>query len=131
MYPYLATVPSDAPDGIDTEIPPPPPVDWDDNSVLVPIDEDPSKPISAGGSEYKSSPDTDIATWHDVALSIAAKMMAKVRTDIYQQLGYSTSAVCSHLGLHFFLMSCGNYRVLPGTSFCPRREYIFSCETSN
>lgn len=32
-------------------------------------------------------------TWHDVALSIAAELMAKVREDVRVQLGYSTSAV--------------------------------------
>jgi DNA polymerase eta len=68
--------------------------------VLVPIDECPSEPTSAGGSEDQSLP---ASTWHDVALLIAAKMMAKVRTDIYQQLGYSTSAVCGHFGLHDIL----------------------------
>ena len=39
--------------------------------------------------------DDDSTTWHDVALSIAAEFMSKIRHDIYDKLGYSTSAVRS------------------------------------
>lgn len=35
----------------------------------------------------------DSTTWHDVALAIAAELMGKIRRDIYERLGYSTSAV--------------------------------------
>lgn len=35
-------------------------------------------------------------TWHDVALSIGAEMMDKIRGAVRDQLGYTTSAVCLH-----------------------------------
>ena len=37
--------------------------------------------------------DDDSTTWHDIALSIAAEFIAKLRHDIFNKLGYSTSAV--------------------------------------
>lgn len=32
-------------------------------------------------------------TWHDVALSIGAELMARVRDEVHTQLHYTTSAV--------------------------------------
>lgn len=43
--------------------------------------------------------DDDATTWHDVALSIAAELMDKIRQGIYAKLGYSTSAVSEALSL--------------------------------
>lgn len=37
--------------------------------------------------------DDSPTTWHDVALSIAAELMGRIRQDIFTKLGYSTSAV--------------------------------------
>jgi DNA polymerase eta len=101
MYPHLATVPSDAPEGIDTEVPLPPPLQWDSTSVLIPID--PSSSESSSGSDHNEDQaqlENSVTTWHDVALSIAAEMMAKVRTEIYEKLGYSTSAVWLTIPIH-------------------------------
>lgn len=39
----------------------------------------------------------DLTTWHDVALSIAAELMGKIRDDIRTKLGYTTSAVSVRL----------------------------------
>lgn len=89
-YPYLATVPHDAPNGLDTPLPPPPPISWDSLGTLVP-----ARPESEAST---SKPDDDIngsTTWHDVALSIAAELMGKIRDEVHTTLGYSTSAVCS------------------------------------
>lgn len=49
-------------------------------------------------------------TWHDVALSIAAELMDKIRGDVREQLGYTTSAVClrpfiSHISVLVYLSS--------------------------
>jgi len=33
-----------------------------------------------------------LRTWHDVALSIAAELMDKIRAEVHTQLGYTTSA---------------------------------------
>lgn len=60
---------------------------------LADIVPDPAPPTdhkdSAGVEEDDSS-----ATWHDVALSIAAELMGKIRADIHAKLGYTMTAVC-------------------------------------
>jgi DNA polymerase eta len=129
-YPHLATVPSDAPNGKDTPLPPPPHVSWDKLGTRVPIY--PSLPLSPtefqhtneetmdesnnDGHEEPIAPKRDVAeasvnmepgrpmdkdddniTWHDIALSIAAELMGKIRYDIHTKLGYTTSAVRPHV----------------------------------
>lgn len=109
-YPYLAQVPVDAPDGIDTPLPMPPQVSWEGLGNLIPVNppapsEGKEKPEEASGAasgnnelpstkeeqlEFEESP----LTWHDVALSIGAKLMGKAREQVRVKLGYSTSAVC-------------------------------------
>ncbi len=37
-YPYLGQVPADAPNGLDTVLPPPPPILWENRGILIPID---------------------------------------------------------------------------------------------
>lgn len=39
--------------------------------------------------------ESSLITWQDVALSIGAELMYKVRTEILETLGYTTSAVSS------------------------------------
>jgi DNA polymerase eta len=88
-YPYLAHVPADAPDGTDSPLPPPPPINWDGLGSVVPVS--PSGETD-GASEHSDEVDGG-TTWHDVALSIAAELMGKIREDIHSKLGYTTSAV--------------------------------------
>ncbi|KAK7032854.1 DNA polymerase eta [Favolaschia claudopus] len=95
-YPYLAQVPDDAPLGLDTPLPPPPQVSWDGLGTVVPID--PSI------TEELESP----STWHDVALSIAAECMEKVRQHIKAILGYTTSAGIARN--KFLAKLCASYR---------------------
>ncbi|KZT06045.1 DNA/RNA polymerase [Laetiporus sulphureus 93-53] len=106
-YPHLAQVPPDAPQGLDSALPPPSPISWDGLGVVIPID--PSKPetpsnVSEPGlrdeqarvdgrkDDAEITEDVTLTTWHDVALSIAAELMGKIRSDIYRTLGYTTSA---------------------------------------
>lgn len=84
-YPYLAAVPDDAPEGIDSPLPPPPPISWDGLGVVVPIH-------PTADEEEQLLEDDNLTTWSDVALSIAAEMMGKVRADIHATLGYTLSA---------------------------------------
>ncbi|KAL7279346.1 hypothetical protein ACG7TL_007187 [Trametes sanguinea] len=115
-YPYLATVPPDAPNGIDSPLPIPPPISWEDRGTDVPIDppQDPphEQDPSTGGARAEITDaseeripiseeevngegvneDDDSTTWHDVALSIAAELMLRIREDIRDKLGYTTSA---------------------------------------
>ncbi|KAL7279344.1 hypothetical protein ACG7TL_007185 [Trametes sanguinea] len=114
-YPYLATVPPDAPNGVDSPLPPPPPILWEGKGTVVPInppkdpphEQDPSTDgarVETTDAREESSPiseedgegvneDDDSATWHDVALSIAAELMLRIREDIRDKLGYTTSAL--------------------------------------
>lgn len=120
-YPYLARVPHDAPDGKDSPLPPPPPIVWNEKSVVIPIkppppekpkeesDAEGNPPVGDGqedvdvekaeeveadeDEEEGVEVDDDACTWHDVALSIAAELMAQIRHDIHMKLGYTTSAV--------------------------------------
>lgn len=100
-YPHIAQVPADAPQGLDTPLPPPPPLPWSAVSVghLVPID-----PASSDGAKDNEAPhdgdthrDEIMTTWHEVALSIAAELMDKARETVHTKLGYSTSAVSNYI----------------------------------
>lgn len=112
-YPYLAEVPPDAPLGKDTPLPTPPSISWDELGTLIPINppppedntEEENAPTDNGITPPTSNevsamediqPDRPVeeTTWHDVALSIAAELMGKIRHDIHVKLGYTTSAVC-------------------------------------
>ena len=116
-YPYLAQVPDDAPDGIDSPVPPPPRISWAGHGSIVPInppsvaEEMPapnemikSEDTNKGDQETTGSLGGDDATttWHDVCLSIAADLMGKAREDVRVNLGYSTSAVSCLLSLDVF-----------------------------
>lgn len=84
-------MPPDAPNGADTPLPEPPPIDWGTDSHLVPIN------LAETESETVTEVQRDPVTWHDIALQIAAEMMHKVRVDIANELGYTTSAVSRSL----------------------------------
>ncbi|TBU55607.1 DNA/RNA polymerase [Dichomitus squalens] len=116
-YPHLASVPADAPNGMDTPLPPPPPVSWENKGTVVPVfprkerpeektDSSPSGDAIEGepnvegdsktpepeGEDDAVEQDDENTTWHDVALSIAAELMMRIREDIRTKLGYTTSA---------------------------------------
>ena len=121
-YPYLVEVPPDAPLGKDTPLPPPPPISWDGLGTVIPVNPPPPPPpepeqsahhegdtgvdaedqVKASSEESREQvladpgvqEDDTLTTWHDVALSIAAELMAKVRQDIHTKLGYTMTAVC-------------------------------------
>ena len=112
-YPYIAQVPVDASDGVDTPLPPPPTIQEGVVGNLISINPPPSKEEidekeiidheekgeNPGGNsavdmwKEKFEAEELPTTWHDVALSIAAEMMQKARDDVRIKLGYSTSAV--------------------------------------
>ncbi|KAG2036864.1 DNA polymerase eta [Suillus americanus] len=101
-YPYLAQVPADAPNGIDSPLPPPPLIKRDDlGTVLLPEGTD------SVGEQSNIEVDGD-ATWHDVALSIAAELMRKIREDIHSKLGYTTSAGIARN--KFLAKLCASYK---------------------
>ncbi|KZW03683.1 DNA/RNA polymerase [Exidia glandulosa HHB12029] len=80
-YPILAEVPED----LDTPLPPAPAIDWGDLSAVVPVN--PEADEAGPSTTPEPAP-----TWHDVALSIGAELMAKVRKEVLERLGYTMSA---------------------------------------
>jgi len=129
-FPYLAHVPADAPNGIDTPLPPPPPISWEKLSVVVPIspgtegsEDQPESSTKGHDLDNGAQEEIDEApTWHDVALSIAAELMEKIRDTVRTKLGYTTSAVSAVL-----ILTAGGhshsdifYRESPRISSWPR-----------
>lgn len=96
-FPYLAQVPLDVPQGVDSPLPPPPPIDWNMLGELIPLH--PAEENDGGEIQF---PEDDMTcTWHDVALSIAAELMGKLRGDVHEKLGYTMSAVRFTLTYNF------------------------------
>jgi DNA polymerase eta len=96
-------VPTNAPNSLDTVLPPPPPISWENRGILIPIDP-PSENQTGSSSSHGTGThagaedgDDDPRTWHDVALSIAAELMDKIRAQVRIQLEYTTSAVGIYL----------------------------------
>jgi DNA polymerase eta len=100
-YSHLLNVPPDAAGGLDSPLPAPQPISWDELGNLVPIPNQFSEGIADPSGSQGCGETQDATTWHDVALSIAAEMMLKARSEIHNKLGYSTSAVCLSIG-HVF-----------------------------
>ncbi|TFK27153.1 DNA polymerase eta [Coprinopsis marcescibilis] len=101
-YPHLAQPPPDAPFGVETALPPPPPIVWDGKGAVIPVNSPPSEDSSITDGQISSSSDEPgraepldkdvVSTWHDVALSIGAELMTNARDAVHTTLGYSTSA---------------------------------------
>ncbi|KAI5892593.1 DNA/RNA polymerase [Schizophyllum commune H4-8] len=108
-FPYLASVPHDAPRGADSPLPPPPPLSWEGLGTVIPVHPPPDKEKERGKQgedEHKDEDEVDApeseddapnleddpTTWHDHALAIAAEYMLKAKEEIYARLGYTTSA---------------------------------------
>lgn len=87
-HPHLKTVPEDAPDGLDSPLPPPPPIDWGKCGNVVPVQKD-------GGEEEEQSQTDEEVTWEDWALCMAAEITAEVRKEVFERLHYTCSAVRS------------------------------------
>ncbi|KAG1747143.1 uncharacterized protein EDB91DRAFT_1048614 [Suillus paluster] len=104
-YPYLAQVPADALDGSDSPLPPPPPVNWDGLGSVIPVTPSEGTDTASEHSNFETDSST---TWHDVALSIAAELMQKIREDIHSKLGYTTSAGIARN--KFLAKLCASYK---------------------
>lgn len=107
-FPHLATVPSNAPLGLDTPLPPAPPLDW--KAVdwgIVPRSTEvaaqvasASQEASASQGEQSKAPaplpvDEEVHGngWGDMALWVGGQLMEQIRKAVEDQLGYTTSAV--------------------------------------
>lgn len=108
--PHLGTVPAGSQLGLDTPLPPPPPIDWEPLGNIVPvlaegeelavekaeaIDSDDKKPKqeeAIPSSQIIEQPSDPVNAWSDYALSLGAELMQKCRREVLQQLGYTCSA---------------------------------------
>jgi DNA polymerase eta len=114
-YPHISTVPADAANGLDTALPPPPPITWSGRGNLIPTRDpaqcselgnvagpsrrSPSSIEREGSAENGDEPEDESEdthyvphSWHDVALSIGAEIMNEIRAQVRDKLGYTTSA---------------------------------------
>ncbi|WWC90735.1 uncharacterized protein L201_005672 [Kwoniella dendrophila CBS 6074] len=120
LYPYLATIPDDAPDGIDSVLPPPPPINWLKAGNVFPINGiTKSDEKETGQQELPSSQDfgdqeeqrsedgledgdnllrkqQNKDTWEDWALCVGAEIMKDTRDEIFRLLHYTCSAGIAH-----------------------------------
>ena len=100
-YSELVAPPTDSLNGLDSPLPPPPDsVSWHPSCFLVAGPDEPSSDAPDQAEVGNHSPKKErtrkpnqSVTWSDVALSIGAELLFKVREEILQQLGYTTSAV--------------------------------------
>lgn len=118
--PHLAAVPADAKFDLDTPLPSPPAIDWENLGNIVPVlseqeqqaaqaeqkkeveaadgdeesdsDQAATSPAPPASSQIIEQPKDHLNAWSDYALSIAAELMQKCRKDVLEQLGYTCSA---------------------------------------
>jgi DNA polymerase eta len=106
QHPYLAVVPTDAPDGLDSILPPAPPIDWSKAGEVFPVngpdgdkqeitdeDERSEDGRSEDGQVVTPRKRRNEATWGDWALCLGAEIMAEVREEVWRRLHYTCSAV--------------------------------------
>ena len=98
-YPHLSQLPPNAPDGLDTPLPPAPPIDWDGRGILIPVYPESKDAEDTETGELPVRRPEPAPSWHDVALSIGAELMNTLRNTVKTTLGYTMSAVRS-TGLH-------------------------------
>ena len=110
LHPHLAAVPLDGESTLDTPLPPAPPIDWSRAGNLFPINgekkhtpTDPDGDIEAVAADQDGNSDDEEdrararagseANWEDWTLCLGAEIMAEIRAEIRQRLGYTCSAV--------------------------------------
>lgn len=115
-HPYLATVPDDAPEGMDSPLPPPPPIDWTRAGNVFPINGDADQADEVEEREEERSEDgeqepqgrpREETTWEDWALCMGAEIMAEVRSEIWTRLHYTCSAVSTSIEVREVLTTQG------------------------
>ena len=90
---HISSLPVDAPFGLDTPLPLPPPIVWDPVSNIFPIRGDAPRAEDGDGDGYDGPEEEEVGGWEDYALSIGAVLMAQIRAEVKRELGYTCSAV--------------------------------------
>ncbi|KAJ8692849.1 N-acetyltransferase eso1 [Pleurotus ostreatus] len=111
---------------MDTPLPPPPPIKWDELGHLIPIEPETTPADEKEGQSSKipeAVKEESLPTWHDVALSIGAELMAGVREKVRTMqcvtatLSLDTGCVTATLSLDTGYDRACSYRGSPETSF--------------
>jgi len=96
-HPHLANIPQDAPEGIDSPLPPAPPIDWSLAGHILPIvDESDEEDLGDTCSLDSYDPPEILPTWGDWCLCIGGEIMAEVRKEVWDKLHYTCSAGIAH-----------------------------------
>ncbi|WVQ81880.1 hypothetical protein IAT38_004007 [Cryptococcus sp. DSM 104549] len=110
-HPYLATVPADAPNGLDSPLPPAPPINWSKAGNVFPVNGESAGDTGEGevaaeggsvsGSQEDEGSDTDGGrrsgdNWEDWALCMGGEIMWAVRAEVFKRLHYTCSAGIAH-----------------------------------
>ena len=102
---YLRTIPHDAPKGIDSPLPPAPPIQWGQCGNLILTDDENAAVRGTEVDEELEAVDEDEVSrrapaartdWGDWALCVGAEIMAEVRGQIWKRLHYTCSAGIAH-----------------------------------
>ncbi|ORX40640.1 hypothetical protein BD324DRAFT_647559 [Kockovaella imperatae] len=101
-FPFLSSVPLDAPRGLDSHLPPAPPIQWSHTDNLLP-DEETNDDIPSSPMSQRSLEDEELhvrprtpTPWRDWALVIGAEIMTMVRKEIWTRLHYTCSSGIAH-----------------------------------
>ncbi|WVR07577.1 hypothetical protein IAU60_004619 [Kwoniella sp. DSM 27419] len=113
LHPYLSEVPDDAPEGLDSPLPPAPPIQWTKAGNVFPVngisddkdgegeeDRDQLEAEDEARSE-DGNDERDVMrgrgdTWEDWALCVGAEIMRDVRDEVFRRLHYTCSAGIAH-----------------------------------
>ena len=90
LHPHLATIPDDAPEGLDTPLPTAPPIDWTKAGNVIPVGG------GENGVDGETEGEVEKPTWEDWALCLGAEIMAGVRQEVWKRLHYTCSAGIAH-----------------------------------
>lgn len=99
LHPFLADIPPDAPDGIDSPLPPAPPIEWSGAGHVLPIHrefEGENEGSEGDKGEEEGAESERSVCWSDWALRIGAGIMTELREEIWNRLHYTTSAGIAH-----------------------------------
>ncbi|ORX38540.1 hypothetical protein BD324DRAFT_621278 [Kockovaella imperatae] len=93
-FPHLKNVPEDAPSGLDSPLPPPPPIDWTNAGNVFPIHGEGEKGAEDGALAADKS--CERPDWEDWALCVGADLMGELRSEVHKRLHYTCSAGIAH-----------------------------------
>jgi DNA polymerase eta len=96
LHPNLTTVPNDAPDGLDSLLPPAPPIDWSRAGTVLPNDDEIRQNEENLSDDEEEHDRVHRVSWSDWSLCIGAEIMDELRREIWTRLHYTCSAGVAH-----------------------------------